>query len=69
MQSSLPLAPVSNRPSARANSRAPTCIPSTLEEAIDSVRRSKRASGARAGRARSFNARIEALASETVPAT
>lgn len=63
------LPPVSMRASALARSRASTCIPSTFDDAIDSVRRSSRANGASAGYAREFRAWMAPSASETTPAT
>ena len=62
----LTLPPVSARASARARPRASICIPSTLDEAIDSVRRSRRARGARTW-ATAFSSRIAFSASDMTP--
>lgn len=63
------LPPVSAFDSARANCRIPTCIPSTLDEAIDSVRRSRRARGASAGAAPELRPAMACCASDITPAT
>ena len=60
--------PTSDLASARARVRASTWRPSTLEEAIDSVRSRSRARGASPGAALAFRARTAASASEITPA-
>ena len=61
--------PLASLASARASSLAPTCKPSTLDEAIDSVRRRSRASGASSLDALALRAATAFSASETAPAT
>jgi len=47
----------------------PTCIPSTFDDAMDSVRRSRRASGASAGAAPELRRAMACCASDTTPTT
>jgi hypothetical protein len=62
------VAPMSYLASALASARTSIRIPSTLDDAIASVRKSWRANGSSAGRASAFNAAIAPSASETTPA-
>ncbi len=55
--------------SARASSRTPTCIPSTFDEAMDSVLRRKRASGTKAGPPIALSFPSEDSASDMSPAS
>lgn len=59
--------PASACASARAISRTPICIPSTFDDAMDSVRRSRRASGTSAEPPVSLRRRIASCASDTIP--